>query len=52
MEEGADINAFANLPVRERIGRAKSVDFAKYKEEYAAIRKEMDEQIAALVCKN
>ena len=52
VEEGADINAFANLPVRERIGRAKSVKFENYKEEYAAIRKEMDEQIAALASKN
>ena len=51
LEEGADINAFADLPVRERIGRAKSVPFANYKTEYAAILAEMDEQIAALTAK-
>ena len=49
---GADINAFANLPVRERIGRAKSVAFDAYKDEYAAILTEMDEQIAALANEN
>ena len=49
--KGADINAFADLPVRERIGRAKSVPFAEYKTEYAAILTEMDEQIAALTAK-
>ena len=48
VEAGADINALAALPVRERVGRAKSVAFENYKEEYAAILAEMDEQIAAL----
>ena len=46
--EGADINALSALPVRERVGRAKSVNFEDYKQEYAAILAEMDEQIAAL----
>ena len=45
---GADINAIAALPVRERVGRAKSVKLENYKTEYAAILAEMDEQIAAL----
>jgi len=44
---GADINTLAALPVRERVGRAKSVKFEDYKTEYAAILAEMDEQIAA-----
>ncbi len=48
VDEGADINALAALPVRERVGRAKSVKFEDYKAEYAAILAEMDEQIAAL----
>ena len=48
VQAGADINALAALPVRERVGRAKSVAFENYKEEYAAIVVEMDEQIAAL----
>ena len=52
VDAGADINTLAALPVRERVGRAKSVDFENYKEEYAAILKEMDEQIAALAGKN
>jgi len=47
--KGADINALSTLPVRERVGRAKSVPFAAYKDEYAAILVEMDEQIAALL---
>ena len=48
VDAGADINALAALPVRERVGRAKSVNFEDYKTEYAAILAEMDEQIAAL----
>ncbi len=48
VQAGADINALAALPVRERVGRAKSVAFEDYKAEYAAILAEMDEQIAAL----
>ncbi len=52
VDAGADINAIAALPVRERVGRAKSVNFADYKAEYAAILAEMDEQIAALAKNN
>ena len=48
VQAGADINALAALPVRERVGRAKSVAFEDYKAEYAAILTEMDEQITAL----
>ena len=46
--EGADIAALSALPVRERIGRAKSVPYADFRDEYAAIEAEMDAQIAAL----
>ena len=38
---GADIEKVSTLPVRERIGRAKSVPYAEYKKVYA----EIDEQI-------
>ncbi len=41
--DGANIDKIATLPVRERIGRAKSVPFADYKRVY----KEIDEQLSA-----
>ena len=47
--EGADIERLVGLPVRERIGRAKSVPYASYKEEYEKIEAEMAEQISELV---
>ena len=40
--EGANIDKISALPVRERIGRAKSVPFADYKRVY----KEIDEQLS------
>ena len=49
VEQGADVAAFADLPVRERIGRAKSVSQENYKAEYASILAQADEQIAALI---
>ena len=48
VQEGADITALAALPVRERIGRAKSIPYADFQREYAAIEAEMDAQIAAV----
>ena len=47
--EGADIEKLVSLPVRERIGRAKSVPYATYKADYEKIENEMAEQIAELV---
>ncbi|MCI6502337.1 MAG: V-type ATP synthase subunit A [Clostridia bacterium] len=47
--EGADVQTLAELPVREKIGRAKAVPFAQYKEVFAAIEAEMKSQIAAAV---
>ena len=47
--EGADIEKLVSLPVRERIGRAKSVPYATYKAEYEKIENEMAEQISELV---
>jgi V/A-type H+-transporting ATPase subunit A len=48
VSEGADVAALSALPVRERIGRAKSIPFAGFSAECAAIEAEMDAQIAAL----
>ena len=50
IEKGSDIQAISELPVREQIGRAKTIPFDKYKEEYKKIdeqiTKEIDEVIA------
>ena len=48
LAQGAEITAISDLPVRERIGRAKAVAYADYVAEYAAIEAAIDEQIAAL----
>ena len=45
---GADITAISELPVRERIGRAKAVAYAEYAAEYAAIDAAINFEIAAL----
>lgn len=44
----ADVQAISELPVRERIGRAKAVPYATYKAEYARIDSELDAQLDAL----
>ncbi len=46
---GADIQKLSELPVRERIGRAKAVPYEQYREEYAKIEAEMTEQIDAVL---
>ncbi len=46
--KGADVDDISALPVRERIGRAKSVDFKDYPAVYAEIEAQMDEELAAL----
>ncbi len=43
--KGADVERIAVLPVRERIGRAKAVPYSEYKEVYADIARELDEQL-------
>ena len=50
VKAGADIEKISVLPVRERIGRAKSAE--DYEAEYPAIRAEIDSQCAALTEKN
>ncbi len=45
LSEGAALNRLLKLPVKERIGRAKSVPADKYVEEYAGIAEEMAAQL-------
>ena len=47
--EGADIQSVSELPVREKIGRAKSVVYDNYKAEFEKIKKEIESQLDALV---
>ena len=47
--KGAEINALADLPVREAIGRAKSIPFAEFRDKCAEIEAEADQQITALL---
>ncbi len=49
IEAGAPIEEISQLPVRERIGRAKSVPTAEYKEEYAKIRAAVDAETSSAV---
>ncbi|MBR4961635.1 MAG: V-type ATP synthase subunit A [Clostridia bacterium] len=49
LQRGADIEAIAGLPVREQIGRAKSVPEGETAAVYAEIRSEIDRQLAGLV---
>ena len=48
---GADIEEVANLPVREQIGRFKSVPYADYREESEKIKQEISRQLDALTDK-
>ena len=47
-ERGGDLNALFTVPVREKIGRAKSVPAEQYKDAYANILVEMEEEISAI----
>ncbi len=49
VSEGADIEKISTLPVRERIGRAKSVPFADYKRVYREIDEQLSAELDALV---
>ena len=46
--QGIELGKLLNIPVREKIGRAKTVAADKYKEEYAAMSAEMRSQIEEL----
>ena len=47
-ERGGDLNELFNVPVREKIGRAKSVPADQYKDAYANMLVEMEEEITAI----
>ena len=47
-ERGGDLNALFDIPVREKIGRAKSVPADQYKDAYAKLMVEMEEEIEAI----
>ena len=51
LTRGADIEKIAELPVRERIGRAKSADPEKYVAEFEDIDREITAEISALTDK-
>ena len=46
--KGADVMKLFSIPVRETIGRAKSVPADEYKDAYEKMRQEMEEQIAEI----
>ncbi len=46
---GANIDKISSLPVRERIGRAKSVPYGEYKKVYREIETQIDKELDALV---
>ncbi|MBQ7474840.1 MAG: V-type ATP synthase subunit A [Clostridia bacterium] len=48
MDTGADIQRISELPVREKIGRAKTVNDAEYKETYSAIKKEIVDSLSEI----
>ena len=46
-ERGGAIAELFNIPVREKIGRAKSVPADQYREAYAAMDREMEDELEA-----
>ena len=49
IEKGADVQSISELPVRERIGRAKSAPAEGYREQYAEIDTEIDREIGTVL---
>ncbi len=47
-KRGCDVDALAQLPVREQIGRAKAIPHADFRTVYADIENQIDQEIAAL----
>ncbi len=47
-QRGGELNALFSIPVREKIGRAKSVPADLYKDAYANLLVEMEEEITAI----
>lgn len=52
VEDGADIQKISEIPVRERIGRAKAVPTSEYKKEFAAIDAEITKELDELVAQS
>ncbi|MGE4276215.1 MAG: V-type ATP synthase subunit A [Lawsonibacter sp.] len=48
VERGGELNDLFSIPVREKIGRAKSVPADQYQDVYANLLAEMEEEIAAI----
>ena len=46
---GADVQKISELPVREKIARAKAIPYDKYKTEYAKIDAEITDQLDILI---
>jgi len=51
LDNGANINALFNLPIRERIGRAKYIEEANVAEEYKKIKEQLIADVNALTAK-
>lgn len=49
IEAGVDMEAIANLPVRERIGRFKAVPYAAYRAEAESVIAQMTEELNSLI---
>ncbi|MCI5624935.1 MAG: V-type ATP synthase subunit A [Clostridiales bacterium] len=50
-EKGGALEALFTIPAREKLGRAKSVPADRYKDEYAALAQELEEETAAIAQK-
>ena len=50
-ERGGALEALFAIPAREKLGRAKSVPADRYKDEYAALAQELEEETAAIAQK-
>ena len=50
-EKGGALEALFAIPAREKLGRAKSVPADRYKDEYAVLAQEMEEETAAIAQK-
>ncbi|MEA4933555.1 MAG: V-type ATP synthase subunit A [Lawsonibacter sp.] len=47
-ERGGELNDLFSIPVREKIGRAKAIPADQYRDVYASLLAEMEEEIAAI----
>ena len=49
VSRGADPDEIVNLPVREKIGRAKSIPHATYRQEFDRLTKEIDREMEGVL---